>query len=403
MKPLRVAMVAACPFPWPRGTPIRIQCIAEAVADRGHSVHVVAYHLGERVPDCSYEIHRIADVPSYRRTAPGPTMRKLFQLDPMLVRLLRRLHREQRFDVVHAHHYEGLLVASYAVPGTPIIYDAHTLLAGELPTYRLGLPRWLVRAVARRLDTWLPRRADHIIAVSEAIRSTLLASAATEPEHLHVIPNGVECERFPSEHGITSDGRTVIFTGNLASYQGVDLLLKSFATLHARRPDTRLMIVSESSFAPFEVLSQQLGIRVAVEVRQVSFPQQTALLAAAAVAVNPRVQCDGIPQKLLNYMAAGMPIATFEGSAGPVRHEVTGLRVPDGDTAAMASAMERLFTDRPMARKLGERAREQARRDFSWSQVAARVEQVYHDVMGKEPEWRPLVTEQLADRVAGEM
>jgi glycosyltransferase involved in cell wall biosynthesis len=403
MKPLRVAMVAACPFPWPRGTPIRIQCIAEAVADRGHSVHVVAYHLGETVRDCAYSVHRIPEVPSYRRTAPGPTMRKLFQLDPMLVRLLRRLHREQRFDVVHAHHYEGLLVASYAVPGTPIVYDAHTLLAGELPTYRLGLPRWLIRAVARRLDRGLPRRAYRIIAVSEAIRSTLLASGATEPEHLHVIPNGVECQRFPSEHGITPDGRTVIFTGNLAAYQGVDLLLKSFATLHTRRADTRLMIVSDSSFAPFEALSQQLGIRASVEVRQVSFPQQPALLAAAAVAVNPRIQCDGIPQKLLNYMAAGMPIATFEGSAGPVRHEVTGLRVPNGDITAMADAMERLLMDRALARRLGDTAREQARRDFSWAQVAERVEHVYRDLIAGRREWRPLMAEQLADRAAGEM
>jgi glycosyltransferase involved in cell wall biosynthesis len=195
----------------------------------------------------------------------------------------------------------------------------------------------------------------------------------------------------------------VIFTGNLAPYQGVDLLLKSFATLHARRANMRLMIVSDSSFAPFEALSQQLGIHAAVEVRQVPFPEQPALLAAAAVAVNPRVQCDGIPQKLLNYMAAGMPIATFEGSAGPVRHGVTGLRVTNGDTAAMANAIERLLTDHTMARKLGDNAREQARRDFSWAGVAERVEHVYRDVIAQRREWRPLMAEQLADRVSGEM
>ena len=381
MTPLRVAVVAACPFPWPRGTPIRIQCIAEAVADRGHSVHVVTYHLGEVVAHNHYHVHRIPEVRTYRRTAPGPTVRKLLQLDPMLVRLLRRLHQQHRFDVVHAHHYEGLLVASEAVRDAPIIYDAHTLLAGELPTYRLGLPRWLVQAVARRLDRGLPRRADRIIAVSETIRDTLVGLGAALPQHLHLIPSGVESHRFPAEPRITPDGRTVIFTGNLAPYQGVDLLLKAFATLHARRADMRLLIVSDSPFEPFEALAEQLGIRRSVHVRQASFAQQPALFAGAAVAVNPRIQCDGIPQKLLNYMAAGMPIATFEGSAGPVQHEVTGLRVPNGDTVAMADAMERLISDPAMARRLGDTAREQARRDFSWAQVAARVEQVYRDVL----------------------
>jgi glycosyltransferase involved in cell wall biosynthesis len=346
-------------------------------------VHVVTYHLGEALSDTPYQIHRIPEVSSYRRTAPGPTVRKLLQLNPMLVRRLRRLHEEHRFDVIHAHHYEGLLVASQAIRGIPIVYDAHTLLAGELPTYRLGLPRWLIEAVAHRLDRSLPRRADRVIAVSEKIRDTLVALGASAPHRVHVIPNGVEFHHFPMEHTITPDGRTVIFTGNLAPYQGVDLLLKAFATLHARRADIRLMVVSDSSFGPFEALAQELGIRAAVDVRQVSFREQPALLATAAIAVNPRVQCDGIPQKLLNYMAAGMPIATFEGSAGPVRHEVTGLRVSNGDTAAMADAMERLLTDRDMARKLGDSARTEARRDFSWAQVAARVEGVYREVMAE--------------------
>lgn len=370
-------MIAACPFPWPRGTPIRIERIAEAVARRGHAVHVVTYHLGENAAGSPFVVHRIRDVPGYRRTAPGPTLRKLFQLDPMLAGLLRRLHDELRFDLVHAHHYEGLLVASHAMRGTPIVYDAHTLLTSELPTYPLILPRRCIRALAPWLDGHLPRRADRTIAVSEAIRDTLTTLGASAPERTHVIPNGVEWQRFPVEQGITPDGRTLIFTGNLAPYQGVDLMLEAFARLRARRADVRLMIVTDSPFTPFEPLARRLGVRTAVDLRPAPFAQQPALLAAATVAVNPRIECDGIPQKLLNYMAAGLPIATFHGSAGPVRHEVTGLRVPDGDTAAMADAMERLLTDRVLARALGDAAREQARREFSWDQVAARVEQVY--------------------------
>ena len=376
-------MIAACPFPWPRGTPIRIQRIAESVAHRGHAVHVVTYHLGEELAEPPFVLHRIRDVPAYRRTEPGPTVRKLFQLDPMLARLLRRLHHEIRFDVVHAHHYEGLLVASHALRGTPIVYDAHTLLSSELPTYPLHLPRRLIRAVAPWLDRHLPRRADRIIAVSEAIRDTLATLGASAPHRMHVIPNGVEWQRFPAEQGIAPGECTVIFTGNLAPYQGVDLMLEAFATLRARRADVRLMIVTDTSFTPYEALARRLGVRAAVDLRRAAFPQQPALLAAATVAVNPRVRCDGIPQKLLNYMAAGMPIATFEGSAGPVRHEVTGLCVPDGDTAAMADAMERLLTDRALARTLGDAARDQARREFSWAQVAVRVEQVYREVIAE--------------------
>jgi glycosyltransferase involved in cell wall biosynthesis len=382
-EPLRVAMIAACPFPWPRGTPIRIHRIAEAVARRGHAVHVVTYHLGQDLADPPFAVHRIREVPFYRRTSPGPTVRKLLLLDPMLAGLLRRLHQEIRFDLIHAHHYEGLLVASHAVRGIPIVYDAHTLLTSELPTYRLALPRRWVRAVAPWLDRYVPGRADRIIAVSETIRRTLTTLGASAPERVDVIPNGVEWERFPAERGITPDGPTVIFAGNLAPYQGVDLMLEAFARLRARRPDARLTILTDSPFTPFEALARRLGVRAAVDLRRATFPEQPAILAAATVAVNPRVQCDGIPQKLLNYMAAGLPVATFESSAGPLRHEVTGLRVPDGDTGALADALERLLTDRVLARTLGDAARSQARREFSWDQVAARVEDVYRKAIAE--------------------
>jgi glycosyltransferase involved in cell wall biosynthesis len=345
-------------------------------------VHVVTYHLGQELADAPFKIHRIRDVPFYRRTSPGPTVRKLCLLDPMLVRLLRRLHQEIGFDLIHAHHYEGLLVASHAVQGIPIVYDAHTLLTSELPTYRLALPRVWVRAVAPWLDRRLPRRADHVIAVSERIRHALTTRGASAPERTHVIPNGVEWERFPVERS-TPNGSTVIFTGNLAPYQGVDLMLEAFAQLHARRADARLMIVTDSPFTPYEALARRLRVRAAVDLRRATFPEPPALLAAATAAVNPRVQCDGIPQKLLNYMAAGLPVATFEGSAGPLRHEVTGLRVPDGDTAAMADALERLLTDRALARTLGDAARDQARREFTWAQVAAQVEAVYRDALAE--------------------
>jgi glycosyltransferase involved in cell wall biosynthesis len=379
--PLRIAMVAACPFPWPRGTPIRIHRIAEAIARRGHAVHVVTYHLGQDVADPPFLVHRIPDVPLCGRTHPGPTVRKLLVLNPMLARLLGRLHQEIRFDLVHAHHYEGLLVASHAVRDAPIVYDAHTLLASELPTYRLPLPPGWVRAVAPWLDRHLPRRADRVIAVSETIRRALTTAGTCAPERVHVIPNGVEWEKFAAERAITSDGATVIFAGNFAPYQRVDLLLEAFAQLHARLPRVRLIILSESSFTPFEALARRLGVRNAVDLRRATFRDHPAILAAATVAVNPRVRCDGIPQKLLNYMAAGLPVATFDGSAGPLRHEVTGLRVADGDVVALAAALERLLTDHELARTLGDAAREQVRREFSWGQVATRVEEVYRDAL----------------------
>ena len=61
MSRLRVAVVAACPFPYPRGTPVRILRLSEEIAARGHEVHVVTYHLGAGEVSDPIHLHRIRD------------------------------------------------------------------------------------------------------------------------------------------------------------------------------------------------------------------------------------------------------------------------------------------------------------------------------------------------------
>ena len=78
-------MVAACPFPYARGTPIRILRMAEALAQIGHEIHVVTYHLGAGAASAALHIHRTAELASYRHFGPGPTFGKLCVLDPLLV------------------------------------------------------------------------------------------------------------------------------------------------------------------------------------------------------------------------------------------------------------------------------------------------------------------------------
>jgi hypothetical protein len=89
-------MVAACPLPYPRGTPIRIHGLANAPAERGHEVHVAAYHLGEAEGEIRYQLHRIPRVATYRKVSPGPSWQKLLVLDPLLTLTLRRVLR--RFE-----------------------------------------------------------------------------------------------------------------------------------------------------------------------------------------------------------------------------------------------------------------------------------------------------------------
>ena len=385
-KPLRVAVVAACPFPWARGTPIRIRRLTEGLAARGHEVHVATYHLGDAVDLGNVRVHRIPPPRSYTRVAPGPSPRKLLVVDRLLARLLKRLLAQRAFDVIHAHHIEGLMVALLARSESqvPIVFDAHTALESELPYYGPAVAGPLMARIGWAFDRFLPAWADHTTTVTTELRSRLLAAARLDPARVTVVGNGVEFGIFADAARRAAGrppGKTLIFTGNLAAYQGVDSMLTAFALVRNRHPDARLRIVSEASFDPFESLAGALGIRDAVEVSTAKFAAVPGHLANADIALNPRLDMPGIPQKTLNYMAMGLPIVSFAGSARHLVDGETALLAADGDVPSFAAAIGRLLRDRVLAKRLGERARKAVLEKNDWKQSSAALEQILRHVI----------------------
>lgn len=376
----RIAMVAACPMPARRGTPLRVERLAEALAARGHHVELVTYHVADGPQPLDFPVHRIFRNPVYWRMPVGPSFRKLALYDPALSWKLSRVLAARRFDVIHAHHVEGLLVALPARlrHSIPLIYDAHTMLSAELPSYAAWLARGTFGALGGWLDGVLPRRADHVVAVTSDIRDRLVAAHGLEPDRVSVVTNGVETDSFRVEAPPRQDELVrLIYTGTLAAYQNVDLLLEAFARARQVRHDLRLCFSVSSPFEPYEALARRLGVRDAIEVVADGFGELPLRLAGAAIAVLPRTSCPGIPQKLLNYMAAGKAIVASAGSAKVLEHERTGLVVGDGDVAGFADAVLRLAADPELAQRLGRSARETVENDFSWERAAEKMELVY--------------------------
>lgn len=367
-------------MPARRGTPLRVERLAEALAARGHEVELITYHVAEGPQSLGIPVHRIFRHPVYWRMPVGPSLRKLALYDPALSWKLSRVLSERRFDVIHAHHVEGLLVA---LPprlrhGIPLVYDAHTMLAAELPSYATGLTRSAFAALGRWLDGALPRRADHVVAVTSDIRDRLVKAHGLKPDRITVVTNGVESDCFRVETPRSQDGLIrLIYTGTLAPYQNIELLLAAFARARQQRQDLRLCFAVSSSFEPYEAMARQLGVRDAIEVLADGFGELPQRLAAAAIAVLPRTSCPGIPQKLLNYMAAAKAIVASAGSAKVLEHERTGLVVADGDVSGFAAAVLRLAGDPGLGEELGRRARETVEREFSWDGAAERLEPVY--------------------------
>jgi glycosyltransferase involved in cell wall biosynthesis len=383
----RVAVVAACPFPYPRGTPIRIFRIAEALAQRGCDVHVVTYHLGEMTLDAEqdlpFQIHRIPQIKTYTKTSAGPSYQKLF-LNALLLHRLLQVLKAYPIDIIHAHHYEGLLVGLGARLFTrhPVIYDAHTMLEAELPFYKLGIPTFVKQIGGKLLDDFLPRHATHTITVTEDIRDQLLRHHLS-PDQVSVLINGVESELFtpPAEPLPNPPEPVLVYAGGLAPFHGIECLLRALRIILDKRNDVRLRLVSTGSLAPYQSLIDTLNLSSHLELVTAKFSDLPAQLHTSTIALNPREVCPGIPQKLLNYMAAGKPIVSFAGSAKILKHEVTGYIVDSPTPMDFAEGVFQLLDHPQLARALGANALRLAQRDYSWGRVAESALGIYHKIL----------------------
>ncbi len=373
----RVLMVAACPFPANRGTPIRSFRLAEAISKAGIEVEVVTYHLGRAQPEPSFSVYRTPRVATYVRYRPGPSLQKLVVMDPLLMRKIRSRIRRNPPDVIHAHHCEGLLTALFASPDSecPVIYDAHTILGAELPHY---LPRWMKapgRWLGDTFDRYLARLSEFAIVGTQGMKDELLERNFGPEKCIRVIPNGVDFDAFtpidPTRLG-TDEGNTIVFAGNLAPYQGLQLLAEAFKVVRSYRPDARLQVVTEDRTRP-------VGWPAEIELINASFRELPAYLHRADIAVNPRSDSAGMPQKLLNYMAAGLPVVSFARGAEVIEHGSTGFIVSEPTPDALARGLIEMLNNRALARRLGANAQRKVQREFSWARAAEDCLSAYAD------------------------
>ncbi len=224
----------------------------------------------------------------------------------------------------------------------------------------------------------------HSIVITEKIKQFLVEQYNYNDADITVISNGVEIERFVDLEAIAQKeycNKSIIYTGNFADYQRVDLLFKAFAIVAGQRDNIRLTIVSSFSFEKAIDLAKKHNVLERIDFVKAEFDEVPGYMAKADIAANPRTVCDGLPQKLLNYMAAGMPVVSFEGSGKLLEHGKTGWVVQDDDVKAFAAGMLHLLDNQELSKRIGDNARRYVKSELTWEKAAESIESVYEQVL----------------------
>lgn len=296
------------------------------------------------------------------------------KFDLGLVLRIRSLLRAGRYDVIYfLDHAHAVFYGVLASLGSSVRVRV-------MPVHTTG--QWNGQPSLKRPIRLVRSRLDRIIAIAEAQRRYLHEEEGVPDSQLVVIPNGIPIEspgiaevqwrraQVRELLGVEESTPVIGITAVLRPEKNHELAIEALAQLRERpgMGSAELWIVGDGvRRQALEAHAKQCGVEDAVrflghrsDARRLMAGFDVAILCS-----HPRVET--LPLSLLEAMDAGIPvIATRVGALSEmVEQGISGYLVEPGDTAAFASALSRVLSDRGEARRMGARAQEIVRERYS--------------------------------------
>lgn len=224
------------------------------------------------------------------------------------------------------------------------------------------------------------RRFDVVCATTEA-NVRRLVSRGVAPSHIRNVGMGVDVDFFRPPEPPRSQRSHLLFVGRIDAnhtYKRLDLLIRSFAHLHAGRPDLRLTVIGDGDRrAEFEALSRSLGVATAVTFAgQVVDERLRHAYQEADLLVLPSPSSgEGFGLVVLEAYACGTPVVTsrMAGSSEVVTASGCGGLWNGVDPNDLTATIDAALSDpRPRA-EVSRQARAYVEEGHGWAAVGARL------------------------------
>ncbi len=279
--------------------------------------------------------------------------------EPVLPALASRLTRD-RYDVV-IMDLTGRLMIPYVyflarMRRLPFVLWTGTWLHPDTRFHRL----------TRGVTESLYRRSDAILVYGDHVRRALTAVRGVEGDKIFTVGQAVVASRF----AVATDparSNELLFVGQFEEHKGIDYLIAAFDRV--RDPRARLILVGNGSLEATVRRQAETRSRIEVvgHVSQDELPQR---YGSARALVLPSVTTAKYREAwglvVNEAMHAGLPViasdAVGAAAGGLVEDGVTGLVVPERDSAALGAAIDTLFDDDALVTELGRQARERVSR-----------------------------------------
>jgi len=370
--PLHIALVTETYLPEVNGVAITIGRMVEGLIKRGHRIHLIRPRQHKQ--DAPQQTALFEETLVTGIQLPGyPELRAGLPAKNKLLRLWRR----QRPDIVHIAT-EGPLGWSACSAarklGIPVSTDFHTNFHNYSQHYGVG---WLNQPIASYLRHF-HNRSNCTLVPTAALRQELLRTGYKD---VKVVARGVDTTLFhPAKRstelrniwGVAEDTPVVILVSRLAAEKNLPVAIQTFERMRAVRPDAKLVMVGDGPRRA--ALKKQhphvifTGLRTGEEL--------AAHYASGDIFLYPSLT-ETYGNVTVEAMASGLATVAYDYAAARqhIRHEVNGLLVPFGDTAAFVAQAGGLVADMERIRRIRNNAR-QTVESLTWDHIMSQMETV---------------------------
>ncbi len=353
---MRIVQVCAdrgVPLDGTKGASVHLRSMASAFRRQGHDVRLFVASRGE-------DAH-LTKAFSARVLNPRSLVEETARWLPDLM--------YERYTLGHGNG----LAASLAL-AVPFVLEVNAPLVLEASRHR----RTTVREGDDDVEKRLFRSADLVVAVSESLRRYVAEIRGTD-EGTVVVPNGFDPAAFASPAPLRrTTPQRLIFLGHPKPWHGADELPRLVADLRRRGWDVELLVIGGGPGADAMAdRVREFGVQDHVEITgALRSDHAVRRLQDGTVAIAPYPRDPFFyfcPLKVIECMAAGLPVVTTAQGDLPALVGDAGILVPPSDPRALAQAVEVLLRNERLRRGLGARGRERALSRFTWDRAADQV------------------------------
>jgi sugar transferase (PEP-CTERM/EpsH1 system associated) len=389
-------LTSRLPYPPNRGDRVRTFNFIKRLS-QDHEIQLLSFiesgkereRLPLLEPYCRVETVTLSRSRSYwnmlTRATSGSPFQTMYYHSREMERLVRRHVESQDFDLVYSHLFR---MAPFAplLPNVPRVVDLTDCISRELAASIRHRPwplRPLLRVEAnriRRYEAWVADSFDEAWTISPSDRAEILRLAPDAS--IHVVSNGVDDSLYSATP--RRGGMRLGFLGNLSVPHNIDaarlLALEIMPEVQRIFPDARLEIFGDGVTRSVRNLHGKNRTIVTGPVANLG-----AVFESLSVFVSPLRFAAGIQNKILEAMAAGLPVVTTSyGNEGLAAEPEKEILVHD-HLAHFAGAVISLLQDPDRATELGEAARSFVQSSFTWDAVADRIANLTSPAVPCEP------------------